>query len=106
MREFTPQDLQQELTSNVNIVLLDVREPWEFEIAHIANSVPIPMGQINMRFNEIPMDKTVVVVCHHGIRSRAVCSFLDSQDFEDIVNLQGGVDAWAKAIDPAMALYS
>jgi rhodanese-related sulfurtransferase len=63
------------------------------------------MGQIVARVNELDKNKETVVVCHHGIRSWQVAKFLESEGFGDVINLSGGVDAWAKQIDPTMPLY-
>ena len=86
-------------------LLLDVREAWEFEICHIAGSTNIPMGQIPQRLQELPDDGTVVVICHHGVRSQQVIHFLRAQATFRLINLDGGVDAWARAVDRDMPLY-
>jgi len=86
-------------------VLLDVREPWEFEICHIDGSVNIPMGQVSPQLEQLQTTKEVVVICHHGIRSQQVISFLQKQSVAALVNLDGGVDAWARVIDPDMPVY-
>ena len=86
-------------------MLLDVREPWEFEICHIDGSVNIPMGQISQRLEQLQMATEIVVICHHGIRSRQVISFLQQQSVATLVNLDGGVDAWARTIDLDMPVY-
>jgi rhodanese-related sulfurtransferase len=85
--------------------LLDVREPWEHELCHIAGDMHIPMGQIPGRLAEIPRDRPLVVVCHHGMRSRQVAEFLLAHGFTDVSNLDGGIDAWARSVDPALARY-
>ena len=87
-------------------LLIDVREPWEFEICHIEQSINIPMSQIPTRFQQI--DTTVdeiIVICHHGVRSLQVIQFLQQQAIENLINLEGGVDAWAREVDPEMPLY-
>jgi len=85
--------------------LLDVRESWETDICRIAGSQTIPMGQIPQRLKEIPDDRPLVVICHHGGRSMQVTMFLRSQGYEQAVNLSGGVDRWARQIDPKMPTY-
>ena len=87
-------------------LLIDVREPWEFEICHIEQSLNYPMSEISTRFQEI--DTTageIIVICHHGVRSRQVIQFLQQQAIENLINLDGGVDAWARQVDPDMPLY-
>ena len=86
-------------------LLLDVREPWEFDICHIAGSNNLPMGQIPQRIEELPDSGEVVVICHHGVRSQQVIRFLQGQTNASLVNLDGGVDAWAREVDRDMPLY-
>lgn len=91
--------------SQCSPLLLDVREPWEFDICHIDGSTNIPMGQIPRRLRELPSDGEVVVICHHGIRSQQVIRFLQPQTSARLINLDGGVDAWARQVDRDMPVY-
>ncbi|MGE0668356.1 MAG: rhodanese-like domain-containing protein [Sphingomonadales bacterium] len=84
--------------------LLDVREPHELAICKVAGSVDIPMQQVQQRLGELPKDGTIVVMCHHGGRSRMVMNFLRQNGY-DAINLKGGIDAWAQAVEPGMARY-
>ncbi len=86
-------------------LLLDVREPWEFERCHIEGAVSLPMNGIPARLAELPRDRDIVVICHHGVRSYHVARFLDHNGFTRVINLTGGVDAWAKEADPTMPTY-
>ena len=86
-------------------LLLDVREPWEFDICHIAGSNNLPMGQIPQRIEELPDSGEIVVICHHGVRSQQVIRFLQGQMNASLINLDGGVDAWARQVDDDMPLY-
>ena len=86
-------------------LLLDVREPWEHQICAIAGSRHIPMGEIPARRDEIDRQAEVVVICHHGGRSLQVAMFLESNGFSKLHNLAGGVDAWARSVDPSMPVY-
>ena len=89
-----------------NVVLLDVREPWEFETAKIADSKLIPMGDIPARFNqELNPEEHIVVVCHHGVRSMNVTAWLRQQGFEKVQSLRGGIDRWSRQIDPTVPVY-
>ena len=90
---------------NENPLLLDVREPWEFEICHIDGSINIPMGQIPQQLEQLEAANEIVVICHHGIRSQNVIQFLQQQSVDVLVNLDGGVDAWAREIDLDMPVY-
>ncbi|HNQ04913.1 MAG TPA: rhodanese-like domain-containing protein [Thiobacillaceae bacterium] len=86
-------------------LLLDVREPWEFERCHIANASLVPMRSLSARLAELDPERETVVICHHGVRSYHVTRFLEQNGFSNVINLTGGVDAWAKEVDPAMPLY-
>ena len=86
-------------------VLLDVREPWEWERARIAGSQHIPMRDIPARFAELDNEREVVAICHHGGRSQQVAMFLERSGFAKIHNLQGGLDAWSRTVDPAIPVY-
>ena len=86
-------------------LLLDVREPWEFDICHIAGSNNLPMGQIPQRVEELPDSGEIVVICHHGVRSQQVIRFLQGQMNATLINLDGGVDAWARQVERDMPLY-
>lgn len=87
-------------------VLLDVREPWEFGTCHIEGSKLVPMREIPQRAEEIGKpDEDLVVICHHGSRSMQVALFLERKGYAKVHNLAGGVDAWAKTVDPKMPKY-
>jgi rhodanese-related sulfurtransferase len=106
MHSLNPSELKALLdTSGPATLLLDVREPWEYAICHIAGCKSIPMGQIPSRMGELDPNANIVVICHHGIRSREIAQLLEQAGFTDVANLQGGIDAWAREIDPEMALY-
>ena len=99
-------ELRDHLQSTSNTpLLLDVREPWEFETCKIDNSVLVPMRQIPSAMNELDPDSEIIVICHHGIRSRAVAAYLANNEFSNVINLSGGIDAWAKQVDPSMPTY-
>lgn len=86
-------------------VLLDVREPWELETCKLEKSKHIPLRDIPARFGELDADAEVVVICHHGGRSMQAALFLERQGFAGVHNLAGGMDAWARQVDPAMPVY-
>lgn len=106
MRQISAKDLKQHLeTTTSSPVLLDVREPWEFQTCHIEGAMHVPMGQIpNAHKNLDPMQETIVV-CHHGMRSLQVAQYLERVGFKNVVNLTGGIDAWAREVDPNMPVY-
>ena len=86
-------------------LLLDVREPDEYALCHVEGSRHIPMGQIPARLSELPPDQPILVLCHHGGRSLRVTRFLRANGFPQASNIQGGIDAWAETIEPAMPRY-
>ena len=85
--------------------ILDVREPWETEICAIEGSFTLPLGTLPENLGQLPQDRPLVVVCHHGARSMQAVLWLRAQGFERAVNLRGGIDAWARTVDSAMATY-
>ena len=97
--------LEQRLQPNPPL-LLDVREPWEFNTAHLQNSLLMPMGEVTSRAHqELDPDQPIVVVCHHGVRSAHVAMFLVDQGFSRVLNLTGGIDAWALEVDRSLTRY-
>ena len=105
MREISVTELAAWLAQPDAPVVLDVREPWEVAIASLPGSVHIPMREIPARFGELPADRPVVCLCHHGMRSYQVAQFLKNQGFDRVFNLTGGIDAWAEEVDPGLARY-
>jgi len=86
-------------------LLLDVREPWEFERARIAGAELLPMREIAGRLDEINPARPIVAICHHGGRSLQVALFLEKNGYNKVHNLAGGVDGWSKMVDPAVPVY-
>jgi rhodanese-related sulfurtransferase len=86
-------------------LLLDVREPWEFDTCHIEGSSNMPMAQVPQRIDELRAQQEIIVICHHGIRSQQVIRFLQQYGLDNLVNLDGGVDAWAREVDRDMPVY-
>ena len=106
MIEKTPTEIKSLLeNSNNKAIILDVREEWEYDICHIEGSILIPMGKITERIGELNKEDLTIVVCHHGIRSRMVGKYLLGLGFNNIINLTGGVDLWAKDVDTDMKTY-
>ena len=105
--EITPQDFATLLKSAApKPVLVDVRELWEFNTAHIENSLLMPMGDVPSRAHaELDPDAPIVVLCHHGQRSLSVAMWLRNQGFDHAQSLAGGIDAWSRLIDPTIPRY-
>lgn len=107
MKQITPAQLAAWLgeKERPQPLLLDVREPWEFQRCSIAGSQLVPMREVPARKDELDTDADVVVICHHGSRSMQVAMFLEKNGFPKVHNLAGGVDSWAKTVDPSMPVY-
>ena len=94
------------LKQGEKFTLVDVREPWELEKARIEGSKNIPMGEIPARAHqELDPDEHIVVICHHGIRSLSVTNWLRQQGFDKTQSIRGGIDGWARTVDPKIPLY-
>lgn len=90
-------------------LLLDVREPWEVALASVRlaglETLHLPMNDIPDRLDALDPSRTVVCLCHHGVRSAHVAAFLERHGFADVANLAGGIDAWSADVDPAVPRY-
>ena len=105
IKEINVATLQQWLNENKDFQLIDVREPYEYEIANIGGEL-IPMNEIMMNIDKISRDKPVVIHCRSGKRSAAVIDSLERlEDFTNLYNLSGGILAYAKEIDPSLETY-
>ena len=104
MREFSAKQLQEHLQGNTPF-LLDVRQSWEYDICHLDNSTLIAMAQVPSELDRLDKERETVVICHHGIRSRMIGRYLESSGFNNIINLSGGLDEWAKTVDSLMPTY-
>ena len=107
MQHITPLQLKNWLSDSTRDQpqLLDVREAWEYALCHIEGSFNMALSNIPSEQTRLDPDAHYVVICHHGVRSYQVCGFLERQGFENLINLDGGVAAWADDVDPAMARY-
>jgi rhodanese-related sulfurtransferase len=103
--DISPQELQTRLEQKRPTVLLDVRDEWETRLCRLQNSSHIPIEEIELRTDELDRDDEIVVYCHHGIRSAAVANYLRGLGFAKAVNLAGGLDQWARTVDPSMRRY-
>jgi rhodanese-related sulfurtransferase len=103
--EVTPTDLKQRLDRGDKLLLIDVREPWEFEVCHIEGAKLIPMGQIPANIQSLDVDEDVVCYCHHGMRSLDVAVWLRNQGVASAKSLAGGIERWSVEIDPKVPRY-
>jgi len=103
--EITAQELQQEWERNSDLLVIDVREPHEYEITHIEGAVLIPLGELPDRLNELDGHREIVTHCHHGARSLKALEILKAAGFSKVRSLRGGIDAWAVNVDPSLPRY-
>lgn len=105
MSEVSVVQLDQLRKTNHSHLLLDVRDPSEVRTAAIDGALHIPMNQVSARVHELPRDREVIVMCHHGQRSERVAAMLRAKGFNNVKNLIGGIDAWSTDVDPSVARY-
>ena len=106
MPQISPQELKARLDRREAPTLLDVREDWETKLARLDNALHIPIEEIEVRTDELDPKDEIVVYCHQGVRSAAVAAYLREQHgFKNVKNLAGGLDSWARTVDPTMRRY-
>lgn len=104
--EITPEQLVALRQQPQPPVVVDVRERWEYDTAHLEDTLLIPMGDIPGRAHaELDPDAPLVVLCHHGARSLNVAMWLRGQGFEKAQSLAGGIDAWSRTVDATLPRY-
>jgi len=99
------QELKGKMDARDAFELIDVREPFEFEIARIDGAKLIPLGEISERADELHREQTFIIHCHSGVRSAQAVQLLKKRGFANVFNLEGGIDAWSEFIDPAVPKY-
>ena len=97
-------ELKERLDAGDWPVLLDVREPWEYELARIEGSTLVPLSEMEKRFRELDPNAETIVICHHGARSAHVTQALNRAGFHYVSNLEGGLDAYAD-VDESVSRY-
>jgi adenylyltransferase/sulfurtransferase len=101
----TPKDLKARLDKGDKLVLVDVREPWEYALAKLEGSTLIPLATLPQALNKLDRQCEIIAYCHHGMRSGDATDFLLQQGFTNVKNLIGGIDAWSVQIDPSVPRY-
>lgn len=104
-QSISPTELAERLQKEENFRLIDVREPREYEIARIENAELLPLTEFDGWIGKLDPAEEIVVMCHHGIRSANVCMFLVRNGFENVWNLDGGIDAWTTEVDLNVPRY-
>jgi len=103
--EILPAEVKARLDGGENLILVDVREPWEFEICRIQGAKLVPLGSLAASLNALPDGDEVICYCHHGMRSLDAAAWLRFQGFERARSLAGGIERWSREIDPAVPRY-
>ena len=103
--DVTPRALAEELQSGATPLLLDVREPMEWDLVRLPGAVHVPLGRLHDRIATLPLEEDIVVYCHHGTRSAMAAEFLREQGATRVRNLSGGIDRWSRDVDPTVARY-
>lgn len=104
MKEVTVQELKEMMDRNDEFQLIDVREPFEYEVSNL-NGLNIPLGGIVIESDKVSKDKPVIIQCRSGKRSAQAVMLLEQQGFDNLANLKGGIVAWKEEIDPEMDVY-
>lgn len=106
MEEITVFQLKEMQEANKEFVLLDVRETFEYEFANLGGEL-VPLDQLPDRLNEIEQykEKEIIVMCRSGSRSARACEYLSRSGFTNVKNLKGGINDWAREIDPSLPVY-
>jgi adenylyltransferase/sulfurtransferase len=103
--DISSEELKKRIDAGENLFILDVRNPNEFAICRIPGTVLLPLPELPLRFGEVPKNREVIVHCKSGMRSQKAIEFLKAQGYTKLVNLTGGILAWADKVDPGMPRY-
>src|SRR6201988_2743875 len=103
--EITPAELKARFDRGDNVVLVDVREPWEFEICLINGAKLLPLGTLVASLNPLPEVDELICYCHHGMRSMDAAAWLRCQGFERAKSLAGGIERWSLEVDSSVPRY-
>lgn len=105
VRNIAPVDVRTLLADTPDAVLLDVREPWEHDVAHIPGSRLVPLALLPLKLRDLNPRAPTIVLCHHGVRSWHAACLLEQNGFENVFNVAGGIDAWSREVDPEIGRY-
>jgi rhodanese-related sulfurtransferase len=104
-KDLNPEDVKKILDHKNGTRLIDVREEWEHKIARIENSELMPLSNFMYHMDNLNVNDELIFYCHTGIRSLNVCNYLAEKGFKNLINLKGGIEAWANDIDPEIPRY-
>lgn len=101
----TPSEIVALLAGELPPIILDVREPWEYDLAHVEGSVLVPLATLPERANALDPQQSYALLCHHGMRSEMAANWLAQHGFTKLINIDGGIDAWSVDVNPAIPRY-
>ncbi len=103
--EIDPDELGRLLGAEDGLQLIDIRDPWETEVVTLPGAVAMPMIDLPQQIDRLDTTRRAVLICHHGVRSADAAIWLRQQGFKDAVSVRGGIDAYAREVDPSLATY-
>lgn len=103
--EISAEEVKRRLDAGEDLLLLDVREPYEWRAARLDGARLVPMGDVPTQLQQLDPERPTVVYCHQGVRSLSVTQYLRQQDFAEVRSMAGGIEAWSQRIDPAVPHY-
>jgi rhodanese-related sulfurtransferase len=104
-RDLSPVEVKEILKNKNGTRLIDVREEWEYKIAHLENSELMPLSNFMHHIESLKEDNELIIYCHRGVRSANVCMFLAGKGFRNLINLRGGIEAWSNEVDKTVPRY-
>lgn len=104
-KNLTPSEAKKLMDENKNIKFIDVREKWEYDLARIENTELFPLSTFENNLEKLNKDDELIIICHHGARSRNVCNYLSKIGFQKLYNLSGGINAWSDEVDSSVPKY-
>lgn len=105
IKNLSPFEIKEILESGERVRLIDVREEWEYNIARLRGAELMPLSRFVDFAPMLNPDEKIIVYCHRGVRSLRVCNYLLSSGYKDLINLEGGINAWSEEIDKNIAKY-
>ncbi|HUQ32573.1 MAG TPA: rhodanese-like domain-containing protein [Pyrinomonadaceae bacterium] len=101
----SPAQLHERLASGEPVLLIDVREQTEYELARVEGAKLLPLSRFDEWAQSLDPEVEAIVMCHHGVRSAHVCAYLSRQGFKNVSNLEGGIDRWSCEVDGSVPRY-
>jgi adenylyltransferase/sulfurtransferase len=105
IQHLNPADVAALLTGDDAPIIIDVREPWEYDLVHLPVSTPIPLNSLASKASDLDPSRSYALLCHHGMRSEMAANWLMQHGFSRLINIDGGIDAWSMDVDPSLPRY-